>query len=427
MTSHLDQVTLQPSQRPQASDLRAKLRRSSGQRVELPEGPDGDPSNAGSSRRSEEGTPRPGRTARKNAHKRAQLEQLMEATKKKDDQIERLLKEVEGLKRELQKGKGKKTKAQDEVLVDDNSLALLEQELGETGRFTLLDSHFHLDRINRRNKKKFLPGDVTSQGSSQLLHDSAEMNVGGGVMIFCDPADFPNREEIGRLKRSPLFGIALGIHPSYSTGDIDRFIPVVQEIGLKLSEGIIEGIGEIGFDAKGGPLEKQEKLVSLFLPLLRPEIPLILHIRGGGSDRNNEAAYGRALAFLLGNELDHNQVIQLHCFSGSREVVRRWSQNFPNCFFSFSGLSKSFSKEQIEALRSVPDNRILVETDSPYLPVQSGVGCNFPGRLGEVVQLVARLKGVDKRRVAFASYQNMRIFFRDMTVQGEVTPAFSPA
>ena len=60
-----------------------------------------------------------------------------------------------------------------------------------------------------------------------------------------------------------------------------------------------------------------------------------------------------------------SQPIHLHCF-GSR-VSDGWVAHFPKCYFGFTAAVRHFSGEQTLGLKQVPNNRILVETDSPYL------------------------------------------------------------
>ena len=379
--------------------------------------------------RGDEG-PKMGRTARKNANKRAAYKELAAENEKQEATIQTLLTEVKELKDLIKKSLAPKPElkrveeeAQHKPLADDEESLLMSEEEGKG----LLDSHFHLDRVNKARKSRLTPRDATTGRPGSHPNDSEESRVMGGIMVFCDPESFPTTEEIHRLKRSPLFGITLGIHPSYSKGDIDRFIPVVREIEHQLRDGNINGIGEIGFDPNGGGWENQEKLVQMFLPLLTPETPLVLHIRGGNSVRANALAYGKALEFLLRNEVDPQQRIQLHCFTGNREVVRSWSNCFPNCFFSYSGISKTFGKEQIDALSMVPEDRLLVETDSPYLPVHGSGKSNLPSRLGEVARLISSMRRMEVGRVVSTTFRNTMNLFGLKRVTVETDPTNSPS
>jgi Tat protein secretion system quality control protein TatD with DNase activity len=65
--------------------------------------------------------------------------------------------------------------------------------------------------------------------------------------------------------------------------------------------------------------------------------------------------------------------------------------SYPNVYFGFTGLVRTFDQQQVEALRSVPRDRILIETDSPYLSVKSML--NTPAHIGEIAGVVAKQLG----------------------------------
>ena len=159
----------------------------------------------------------------------------------------------------------------------------------------LIDAHFHWDRLNKVTGvkvEKLLSREVKPTPHSDL-------EVEGGIMVFCDPQDFPNGYEIGNIKTKGKFGVAMGIHPNYSKGNISRLKPAVELIREQMERRNLNGLGEVGLDfLKGGNIKKQEQILEWILPLARPEIPLILHIRGIPEDSNSELAYSHALHFL---------------------------------------------------------------------------------------------------------------------------------
>ena len=235
----------------------------------------------------------------------------------------------------------------------------------------------------------------------------------GGVMVFCDPFDLPSSAELAEiLGTNANFAVAMGIHPSYSSLDICHLLPAMTHISNLATQGSIHAIREIGFDyTKGGSIVYQEALVRQFIPLLEADMPLILHIRGDKQDRNGERAYGRCLAFLR-EKAPLQQVIQLHSFSGSVNLLRRWLEVFPNTYFSFSGLVKHFGPEQKEALRQVPSNRLMFETDSPYLPLRKSVTQNFPQYIGETLEFAAQIRESTPQLLARANEENIRGAFK---------------
>ena len=276
------------------------------------------------------------------------------------------------------------------------------------GQGKLLDAHFHWDRVNRikrMNLEDLISDQVRPRPDSDL-------QVEGGIMVFCDPKDFPTSQEIKEIKTRGKFGVAMGIHPNYSKENISRFEPSVQLIREQMDQRNLNGLGEVGLDfLKGGNVQKQEQILEWILPLARPEIPLILHVRGISEDSNSELAYDHALRLLIKNNLDKNQAVQLHSFTGTSRTVQRWLKIFPNCYFSFSGLVRNFNPEQIQALRVVPSDRLLLETDSPYLPLRREIRCNVPGYLGETAQVVARIRGESIGELVSNTRNNTNLIF----------------
>ena len=260
---------------------------------------------------------------------------------------------------------------------------------GKYGNAALFDAHFHLDRLaNSKGKKR----DISDLLRKEVEGNPSQWPLQGGVIVFCDPDTFPSEMVIQSLRsQHPSFAIALGIHPTYSK-HFDKYSESISNIKGLLSKGKIQALGEIGFDfLKGGPRIYQESLVSQAIIGVDPKHPIIFHIRGNREDLNGDEAYVFSLSFLR-SRLDASQAIQLHSFSGSQLSAKKFMEAFPNCHFSFSGLIRHFNREQKEALRSIPNNRLLFETDSPYLTVLKHVKKNHPCYLGEVVKLAAEIR-----------------------------------
>ena len=261
--------------------------------------------------------------------------------------------------------------------------------LGKYSSTALFDAHFHLDRlVNSRGKI----WNISDSLRKEIEGNPSEWPLQGGVIVFCDPDTFPSEMEINSLREQyPSFAIALGIHPTYSK-HFDKYADEISQIKGLLSAGKIQALGEIGFDfLKGGPRRYQESLVSQAISGVDPKYPIIFHIRGNREDLNGDEAYFFSLSFLR-SRLDASQAIQLHSFSGSQLSAEKFMEAFPNCYFSFSGLMRHFTREQKEALRIVPNTCLLFETDSPYLAAHKNVRKNHPYYLGEVVKLAAEIR-----------------------------------
>ena len=144
------------------------------------------------------------------------------------------------------------------------------------------------------------------------------------------------------------------------------------------------------------------------LTLATPEKPLILHVRGQDVDNGYGDTYSRCLAILRECLTQSDQLIHLHCFGGFKDQVRQWRDDFPNTHFGFAGNVKYFTKGQKEGLQEVPDHRILVETDSPYMQVDSAVVCQMPQYIGDVAALVADIRGQATDKLLKSCNRNFR-------------------
>lgn len=91
--------------------------------------------------------------------------------------------------------------------------------------------------------------------------------------------------------------------------------------------------------------------------------------------------------------MNRHQRIHIHCCTLGPHEVEAWGKTFPNAYFSFNALVKSYNREQRAALSLLPRSRLLLETDSPHLPVGGGVIYATPAYIGEVGELVAGIRG----------------------------------
>jgi Tat protein secretion system quality control protein TatD with DNase activity len=78
------------------------------------------------------------------------------------------------------------------------------------------------------------------------------------------------------------------------------------------------------------------------------------------------------------------QGIHIHCFHGDSVTVKLWLNSYPGTYFGFTMMVKGFGERQRLGLKSVPCNRLLLESKSPHLPDVAG-SVNHPGgRFGAV-------------------------------------------
>ena len=124
-------------------------------------------------------------------------------------------------------------------------------------------------------------------------------------------------------------------------------------ISILLSNRLIKALGEIGLD-RTEPQHtwlSQDIAFGKMLTLCRPDKVLVLHLWGASNKHSSDVLL--SALHLVRKACLRNQPIHLHCFTGFQHDVEEWLQEFPNCFFGFTGKVSSFSREQLFGLQSV--------------------------------------------------------------------------
>ena len=167
---------------------------------------------------------------------------------------------------------------------------------------------------------------------------------------------------------------------------------------------LTRGLGEIGLDYHYdfSPRDAQQEVFRSQIGLARERrLPIVIHTREADDDTFR----------LLAEEKASDVPVVLHCFTGDRSVARRALD--AGYYLSLAGIV-TFPRalELQEVARLVPLDRLLVETDSPYLapPPHRGKR-NEPAHVVRVVEVIGELKGLSRDDVAFATAENfVRIF-----------------
>lgn len=250
----------------------------------------------------------------------------------------------------------------------------------------LVDSHCHLD---------------FPELAAELPHVISRMASAGVRAALCAGVTlerFPAVIEIAR--RYPCIYAAVGVHPDTQDGaepDVDTLVRLA-------ADPCVVAIGETGLDyyRLNGDLEWQRRRFRVHIEAARRcGKPLIIHTRAARDDTlrimEEEQAAGVGGVF--------------HCFTEDRETA--WKAVDMGFHVSFSGIitfKNAASLREIAA--ELPLERLLVETDSPYLaPVPHRGKTNEPAYVSYVAQEIARLRGMDPRELARATTVNFcRLF-----------------
>lgn len=215
----------------------------------------------------------------------------------------------------------------------------------------------------------------------------------------------------------------IGIHPhesvNYSSdASIHTDIAELERI-YQTSPNQIVAVGECGLDYKEIEEEQkalQRKLFQAQIDLARKlNLSLIVHCRddrstpieSGSKDPENSEAWDKVIG-MVGN---HTTI--LHCYSGFPKTTDQVLA-LPNIFISFAATLTYPKNEYLrEAAKKLSLDRIVLETDCPFLPPQSKRGTrNEPANILEIAQLIAKLKTISVEEVARQTTENVKEIFR---------------
>ncbi|HBC85767.1 MAG TPA: hypothetical protein DCZ94_02310 [Lentisphaeria bacterium] len=198
-----------------------------------------------------------------------------------------------------------------------------------------------------------------------------------------------------------------GVHPhaaSLFTADISMFDEFLPEPRLA-------AIGEVGLDYfyENSERPAQKKVFSAFVEMaLKNKLPLIVHCR---DKLDKDDAYEDAFGILSGFAGQGGKFV-LHCFTGTNE----WCLKFLElgAFVSVGGIITFPKAANVrELLKAIPDDRLLLETDSPYLaPVPHRGTRNHPEYLAIIAGYVAGQKKMPVEKLAELTTDNAFRFFK---------------
>jgi TatD DNase family protein len=257
----------------------------------------------------------------------------------------------------------------------------------------LVDSHCHLDFPDLSNR---LP---------EVLRHMQENDVGIAVCIGVNLEDFPRVLSLAEAHRQ-LYA-TVGVHPEY----VDAEEPGMEQLVKLADHPKVIAIGETGLDYywhKDRPEWQRERFRTHIRAAKQCGKPLVVHMRDAAND---------TLAILKEEGAGEVGGV-MHCFTEDWQVARAAIDL--NFHISFSGI---VTFKNALALKDVackaPLDRILVETDSPYLaPVPYRGKINEPAYVRHVAAEIARLRGLSTEEVADASTKNFHQLFkvREVTI-----------
>jgi TatD DNase family protein len=257
-------------------------------------------------------------------------------------------------------------------------------------RVMYIDSHCHL---NFPELAVRLP---------EIFSKMAENQVSHALCVSVDLPDFPQVLELA--EKYPIVFASVGVHPDY----VDTPEPSVDDLIRLSTHPRIVAIGETGLDyyRLTGDLEWQRERFRTHIRASRATgKPLVIHCRSAADDTiriMREEGAGTDAGGAGG---------VMHCFTESLKVAE--AAIAMGFHISFSGIVTFKGAKELQAVAlDVPLDRMLIETDSPYLaPVPQRGKMNEPGFVMHVAEFLAKLKGIPLDQVARQTTDNFFSLF----------------
>jgi len=254
-------------------------------------------------------------------------------------------------------------------------------------RLWVFDTHCHLDddRFNEDREEAY-----------QRMLDA------GVKRCICVGSDLSSSQRCLEFARNHenVFA-AVGVHPHEAKDAPADYLERLQEM---LQDPKAVALGEIGLDYYYdlSPRDTQRRIMAEQMELaLQLDVPVIFHIRD---------AHGDMVDFFRNSERLPSGVI--HCFSGSSEIAKEYARM--GFYISFAGpLTFKKAPNLWEAACQVPLEKLLVETDSPYLSPEPFRGRrNEPAHVVWVMKKMAALREIPEAEMAKITWENACRFYR---------------
>ena len=250
----------------------------------------------------------------------------------------------------------------------------------------IIDSHCHLDYEPLINNIDQVLLNAKNNDITNLLTIGTSLESSKKVL------DIVN-------KYSNVYG-AIGVHPNSTSGNLDKLDEI---LSLKKKNKKIIAFGETGLDYFYKHSEKKDQIIAFEKHIefsIAESVPVIIHTREADDDTISIIKkYSKKTKFLI------------HCFTGTLNFAKNLIDL--NCLISFSGIiTFKKSNDLRDVVKYVPLEKMLIETDSPYLSPDPFRGkSNEPANVKIVAQAVAAIKQVSFDEVANSTTYNFKNFF----------------
>lgn len=239
-----------------------------------------------------------------------------------------------------------------------------------------IDTHIHLQ-------------DYKTRYATDIINESEKVGVEKFICVGTSPQDWERVEKLYQEYPQKIIP-AFGLHPWYLEEQDEEW---AEQLDAILERNPKAWVGECGLDgAKGREIKKQEEYFIKQIEIAnRRQRPLIIHAVKCQHDMEN-----------LLTQLPKKSIF--HSYNGRMEMLKKIISYGFYVSFSFSILK---NKECQEIVKSIPDKRILIETDGPYQSPIKGTE-TYPKQLSELAEMLADIRKADRENFIKLIYQNSK-------------------
>ncbi len=251
----------------------------------------------------------------------------------------------------------------------------------------MIDSHCHLDR------------EPLISNLSQVLTRAKDVGLEKLLTICTTSSGYNDILDI--VSKDPMIYGTFGIHPHETKNYLIEKDEIVKKVRM---DSKIIGVGETGLDFYYNNSDKDTQLKSFqnhIEAAIDLNIPLIIHSRNAENETYD----------ILKKNYQKNLKILMHCFTGSTDFALNLVRL--NAYFSASGIiTFKKSTELQETFKKIPEDKLLIETDSPFLSPEPNRGKkNEPSFIKFTAQKLANLRNIDVDKLILLTTNNFNILF----------------
>lgn len=249
----------------------------------------------------------------------------------------------------------------------------------------LIDTHAHLNDERYSNEKL-----------DEIIDNLSKNNIEKVITVGYDKESSERNIEITNLYDNIY--CAVGVHPSNTVDDISFLENLAQNKK-------VVAIGEIGLDYHYEGFDKQ-KQIDCFVKQIKLahklKLPIIIHLRDAYLDMLN-------LLNEYKEYLTYGFVV--HCYSGSLDFAKELLNL--GAYLSFTGvITFNNAKKSLEVIKNIPLDRIMIETDCPYLAPEPFRGSlNEPKMVNFVFDKICEIRNLNREELTKILRENTRKFF----------------